>query len=358
MYNNDELAIICLDSIIELEYKHKTKILSLVKSPRELLNLKGEVISKIYDILGNAKGKSLCLCFEKEYSNQVIFELEKRNIVAVTYLSKNYPKSLNEIDFKPLIIYAKGNLGLLNKNKFAIVGSRKTLTYALKFCEDLSKNLSENGIVIVSGSAEGGDRSALIGSVESGNVISILAHGHDLVSPESNRQLIEKIANKGLVISEYPPKVPPRAWTYPIRNRLIAGLSEGVLIISGEMKSGAKYTGDFAIEFNKNLFALPYSIGIKSGELCNYYIKNGAYLCDNVKDVLDTFNLTYEQKPKIELFGNEKLVYEAILNGCDNANSLMIECNLKIFQLTSIISSLELKGLVVKLLGNKLKAVK
>ena len=100
MYNNDELAIICLDSIIELEYKHKTKILSLVKSPRELLNLKGEVISKIYEILGEAKGKSLCLCFEKEYSNQVIFELEKRNIVAVTYLSKIYPKSLNEIDFK------------------------------------------------------------------------------------------------------------------------------------------------------------------------------------------------------------------------------------------------------------------
>ncbi len=358
MYNKNELALICLNSILDFEYKHKVNVLSIVDSPSELLDCYDKFSSKIAQMLGDARENTLRHCFKECYYREILADLEERGIVCITYLSADYPAELKEISSKPLVLYAKGNTKLLSKNKFAIVGSRKTLNYALKFCQDVSNELASNDIVIVTGSADGGDRSAILGAVDSGNIISILASGHDLVYPESNRQLIDKVSKNGLVLSEYPPKYPAKPWTYPIRNRLIAGISKGVLIVSGEMKSGAKYTGDFALEFNRDVCALPYSLGVKSGELCNYYIKNGGYLVDSPKDILSLFNINIEEKPKIKLEGNEKIVYEAILDGADTANSLILATNLKIFQLSPIISSLELKGLVVKLVGNKFKVVK
>ncbi len=359
MYNEDESAIIALDSIIGLEYKHKRAILKVVKNPRDLLNFDAFVFDKVAEIIERAKANTVRMAFTKQYFSDVMKELDEKHIRAITYLSSDYPKLLKEVAAPPLVLYVKGNVSLLSSICFGIVGSRKTLPYALKFAENMAQSLTDSGVTIVTGSAVGGDRAAILGALKSGRIISVLAHGHDMIYPESNRELIEKVEKCGLVVSEYPPKAPARAWSFPVRNRIIAGLSRGVLIISGEKTSGARHTANYALEANRDVFALPYSIGIASGELCNDLIKNGAYLCDSQNDILDDLGIKKdEEKPQILLEPQEELVYVAIKDGADNVNSLIAATKLKIFEIAPIISSLELKGFVVRLAGNKFKAIK
>lgn len=360
MYTVEELAIITLDSLSGLEYKHKNSILNAIEDLSKLFSLDENVFQKIALIIGEAKSNAVKLAFDREYVKKLLNDMQDRNIVAITFLSDGYPERLKQIAAFPLVIYAKGRVELLkNENPFAIVGSRKTLPYATKFASYIAKEVSDLGGVVVTGSAIGGDRSAILGALDSGNVISVLAHGHDCVYPESNRSLIEKVEKKGLVISEYPFSVASRSWMFPVRNRIIAGLSRGVLVVSGEMDSGARHTANYALEFNREIFALPYSIGITSGSLCNHLIKSGAYLCEGIEDVCQCLDVEDREKEEsISLDEEEKKVYYAIKNGCDNANSLIAECGLKIFELTPIISSLEIKGLIVKMLGNKYKSIK
>lgn len=358
MYTDDELAVIALDSINGIEYKYKSGILQLVKNPSELFSFDENISRGIEKIIDKSKVNTVRLCFEKSYVDGIIQKLVARSVTAVTYLSKAYPESLVNISAFPLVLYCKGNLSLLSSGiRFGAVGSRKTLPYALKFCENVCRRLSEAGVVVVSGSADGADRASLCGALESGNVISVLAHGHDMCYPESNRELIGRVAEKGLVVSEYPPDFPSRAWTFPVRNRIIAGLSQGVLIVSGEMTSGARHTANYAVEYNRDVYALPYSIGVRSGELCNYLIKNGAYLCDCEEDVLSALNLEF-QETAVALDGTETTVYNALKGGVDNVNDLILQSELKVFELAPVLSSLELKGLIVRLAGNKFKVIK
>lgn len=358
-YDLNDLAIIALDNLGITDYDKKRDVLKLFNSPYELLTVSDEKLAIIGKIIGENKIGGLKLSLNREYIDEITDNLDKKSITAITYLSKKYPALLKETPLAPLVIYAKGNIDLLNSNCFAIVGSRKTLPNSLKISENIASELSSLGITVVTGSADGGDRSAILGALSSGNIISVLAHGHDMIYPESNRDLIEKVASSGLVISEYPPSFPARSWTFPIRNRIIAGLSRGVLIISGEKKSGARHTANFATEYNREVFALPYSIGIKSGELCNELIKNGAYLCDSVDDITFALGIDKQEKEeKIDLSVEESAVYIAIKDGLDSAVLLMNKTGLKAYEIMPILSSLELKGLIVKLMGNKFKAVK
>ena len=200
----------------------------------------------------------------------------------------------------------------------------------------------------MTGIAEGVDTAVLQSALKvKGKVISVIAGGFDNVYPKSNSELLDRIIENGLAISEYPPSTVPKPFHFPVRNRIIAGLSVGSLIVSGAIKSGTMYTAEYSVEYGKDLFAVPYSVGVSSGEGCNELIKRGAMLTDKPEDIL-TFSGIEEKKEKIVLSDEEKEIVNILRDGEQHIEKLSAKLNTRAFELTPILSILELKGMVVK----------
>lgn len=352
-YTKDELAIILLDSYDGFEYKHKRAILDGYLKPSDLFTNPSKAIDYVNREVDSRAANTLKLSISQEYINFVLEKLDKRGVVALTYVSDDYPKQIMAYPTYPLILYAKGNVKLLKEERtIGIVGSRKTLPFVLHATEDIARSISQSGGVIVSGSAVGGDRSALLGSVDSGRVISILAHGSDYVYPQSNRSLVDKVAQNGLVISEYPPETISAPWRFPMRNRLIAALSSAVLIVSGNEDSGTKHTAKFAEAYSKRLYAFPYSLGEKSGEICNLLIKlNKAQLIETAEDLAIGEGIELVDKSEEEFEPEELEVLRAI-DGQTHVDQIAMATGKKVFELMPILSMLEIKGAISREGGN------
>lgn len=353
-YTKAELAVILLDFYEGLEYKHKSAILSLYQDKSELFIAP----EKMFDYVAKNISESAVLTIKNSlltanYQEYVLNKLETRGITAITFVSQNYPAIFANLPSLPLVIYAIGNVELLNAEQtFGIVGSRKTLPFVLKRGEEIAEKLSSSGVVIVSGSAVGGDRSALLGALSSGNVISVLASGHDLVSPQSNRDLVNKVAKNGLVISEYPPETQSAPWRFPMRNRLISALSDGVLILSGASDSGTKYTAKFAEAYSKRIYAIPYSIGERTGEICNMLIKMGkAQLVENAEDIALAEGIELENAIPIDL-EQEEIEVLSVMDGETHIDQITLKSGKKSYEVTSILAMLEIKGAVARCANN------
>ena len=210
-------------------------------------------------------------------------------IKEINFSSDKYPKQLREIYNPPKRIYAIGNIEILNKVGIAIVGSRKATEYGEKVAFRLSKDLSERDIVIISGLAKGIDSHAHIGSlnVQNGKTIAVLGSGIKVIYPKENIELARQIVRKGgCIISEYPPDETPNKSNFPERNRIISGLSKGVVIVEASEKSGALITADFALEQGREVFAVPGNIYSTTSVGTNKLIQQGAKLVMAVEDIL------------------------------------------------------------------------
>lgn len=347
-YTKEELCLIWLDSFDGLEYKHKEVIFDFIKDQEKItdgLNLaKNYIVENISENEFNTMQSSA----NQTYLNYVLDELDRKGVEVITFLSRDYPESLEQIDIKPLILYAKGKVELLKSEGFGIVGSRKSLPLSISLAEEYVKALSNN-FTFVTGIAEGVDTAVIKRALQEGaNVISVIAGGFDNIYPSSNKDLFDKVCEKGLAISEYPPKVSPKPYYFPIRNRIIAGLSKGVLIVSGAKKSGTLYTAEYAGEYGKDLFAIPYSVGIKSGEGCNDLIKNGAILTDTPQDIIEFYGIENTQS-EVEITDQEKEVLKLLSeNGQMHIEKLANALNKRTFEIMPMLSVLELKGVIVK----------
>ena len=347
VYTNGELCLIWLDSFLGLEYKNKKEIYKFITEKSNLKQLILDNKDVFVNLLGNEKYNLMVNSANKEYLDFVLNGLEKEEVRAITIVSKNYPQSLLNTETPPLVLYAKGNINLLSTPCFTVVGSRKTLTQALaqteKFVTELSKHFT-----IVTGNADGVDNKVLTTCLENNfNVITVLAGGINNIYPKTSVNLVEKVAKTGLVLTEFfqVPSIQP--FNFPIRNRILAGLSKGILITSAGKKSGAIYTADYALEYGKEVFAFPYSIGVPSGEGCNDIIKRGGILADSVTDILSFYN--FESKTiNIQLTESEKLVVDAINNGFTHIEQISKELNIGITQLTTVLAMLEINGVVCK----------
>lgn len=341
-------SLVILDGCLDIDYKYKR---SAVDFAGEGLSY-SEFADKTYSHLSNAIDgfdetyKSL-FC-DKVYE-RLIKEYVKKKVTVIPECSEDYPNEFYSLADRPLCIYCQGNVELLKaEKKFSIVGSRKTLPSVLKITEDFSKELSSSGVVIVTGVAGGGDLSAVKGALDSGNLICVSACGADNLYREFTRDYIKKIINSGLLISEYPPKVVAMPYFYPFRNRLIASLSQGTLVVSGNLKSGTRYTVNYALDYGKEVFAFPYGLGILSGELCNQIIKDGGYLVTEVSDIAEVLGYELNARNKISLSENEKAVLTAIKSGKITVDDLILETGLKVFELIPTLTTLEIKNLIVK----------
>lgn len=294
------------------------------------------------------------------------FEIEKliaNDIKVVTIADKNYPRLLKEIYNPPSLLYYKGKLFETGDNfALAIVGTRKFSTYGKQVTETLVAELINQGVVTVSGLALGIDSMVHNITIQNnGRTISVLGSGLDQqnIYPSSNRDLAEKIlATNGLLISEYPPGTAPLQGYFPQRNRIIAGLTIATLVIEAPTSSGALITAKHAVEFNRDVLAIPGNIYNANSQGTNNLIKLGAKLITNIEDVLETLNI----KEIKEFIANKKInpdsKEEEILINILSNEPLHINELIKISKLdTATVSStmvlMEMKG-KIKNLGNNM----
>jgi len=348
-YDNSELCLIWLDSFVGLEYKHKKELYNLINGKDGIKELLVKGKDYIVSTIGESEYNSLVGSANASYLSYVTDALCRRDITAVTIDSEDYPEKLRETDFAPLVLYAKGDLSLLHSECFAIVGSRKSLPIAIKTAENFTKALSNANFTLVTGIAEGIDEMVIRTALDNGGkVISVLGGGFDNIYPATNKDLVERLAKDSLVITEYPPEVVAKPYHFPIRNRIIAGLSVGTLIVSGGIKSGTQHTASYAVEYGRDLFAVPYGIGVPSGAGCNDLIKKGAILADMPEDILDFYNKNTKESKRIELSQVELEIVNALKDGELHVQKISSALGKQVYELTPIISMLEIKGVINK----------
>ncbi|NUU97952.1 hypothetical protein XO11_06970 [Marinitoga sp. 1138] len=242
-------------------------------------------------------------------------DVEAKGIKIITYFDNEYPEKLKRIYNPPLVLYVKGNIDLLYEKSIGIVGSRKCTAYGRNISTNFAKILAEK-YVVVSGMAFGIDAAAHKGALKSGKTIAVLGSGVDVAYPRSNVKLYEDILNNGgCIVSEYRPGTPATPFRFPERNRIIVGLSEGIIVVEAAKKSGSLITARLAVESGIDVYAIPGDITRKSSEGTNELIYNGAIPLISEKVLKEIFNIEENKKTKrIENEDDLKIIM-AIDNG-------------------------------------------
>lgn len=265
---------------IELLKKFRTakKIWNLDKKSLEKLDLKE---SEINNILENEEKRNL-----EKYVNYMV----KHNILLVSCFSEKYPDSLKFIDNRPVFLYIRGNIENLYEDCIAIVGSRNASIYGRNVARKIAKELADRNINIVSGLAAGIDKFAHLGALESktGKTIAVLGTGisDNEIYPFENKKLFENILeSKGTIISEFKLGTKPLKYNFPLRNRIISGLSKKLIVVEAAQNSGSLITADFALEQGKDIYAVPGNITSENSVGTNELIKQRAYLFNKIDDL-------------------------------------------------------------------------
>ena len=224
-----------------------------------------------------------------EYIEALNLYMEKNNIQIIKITDKEYPEKLKQIYDPPKILYVKGNKNILNEKSIAIIGTRMCSMYGKVIAEKISYELAKENIITISGLARGIDTYAHLGTVKAERkTIAVLGCGIDRVYPEENKILAEEIIKKGgAIISEYAIGTKPERMNFPRRNRIISGLSDGVLVVEARQRSGTFITVDFALEQGKEVYAVPGNINSATSTGTNELIKQGAKVATGANDILE-----------------------------------------------------------------------
>jgi DNA processing protein len=281
-----------------------------------------------------------------------------REIKKISIEDEGYPKKLREIKDPPKILYYLGEIKS-EENCLAIVGARKCTNYGKEIAYRIASDLAEAGLTIVSGFAPGIDTVAHKAAIDKGKrTIAVLGTGLDEKSiyPKSNLKLIDKILeNGGAIISEFEPGTHGTKYTFPQRNRIISGLSLGVLVVEAKMNSGALITAKYAKEQKRKIFAVPGSIFSQTSKGCHFLIKNGAKLVESAEDVLEELGIRKKEVGRKEIKGKtpeENLILEVLKEGASDVEKIIEKTKLPPSKVASILSILEIEGKIKNLGGN------
>ncbi|MBW8308672.1 MAG: DNA-processing protein DprA [Candidatus Paracaedibacteraceae bacterium] len=294
--------------------------------------------------------------------HHLINECHKKNVTLVIGEDPCYPARLKELRDAPAVLFVKGQVDRLQSEMVGIVGARNCSFMAKKQAQILAENLGKVGLTIVSGLARGVDRSAHLGSLESGTV-AVVAGGVDIIYPPEHEELYHNIQQNGCIISEMPIGMKPSSTHFPRRNRIISGLSDGVIVVEAAMKSGSLITAKYALEQSREVFAVP---GTPQDPRChgsNHLLKQGAHLVQTVEDIIRVlkpeFDLNTLAEPEAESyvashrkFAIPATLKEEILLGLNytpiDINFIAEDFRLSTQEVMAIILELELEGLIVR----------
>ena len=244
-----------------------------------------------------ALAKSLCDKNLKKALNTLHF-CQKHHVNLLPFDHPSYPKRLRRLPDFPVLLYYRGSLpDLDNEVTIATVGTRKITEYGQQNGYVIARDLARSGVIVVSGMASGIDSVCHRGALDAlGHTIAVLGCGIDVVYPKQNASLMEEIASKGTVITEYAPGTPPSGFNFPKRNRIISGLSLGTLVVEADVKSGAMITANYAKEQGRDIFAMPGNVGEMNSLGTNHLIKQGARMVTGALDILKEYELLFPQK--------------------------------------------------------------
>lgn len=277
-------------------------------------------------------------------------KLEKEKIDFVTDKGKWYPEKLRGLSDRPRALFVKGNgLRELRSPAAAVIGARVCSTYGLYTAEKFARELSEQGVNIISGMARGVDSAAHRGAIEGGGrTYAVLGCGVDVCYPPENRRLYDKIQEQGALLSEYPPGTRPNAWQFPERNRLISGLSDCVVITEAKEKSGSLITARHALEQGVDVCAVPGRINDPLSMGCNRLIREGAAPATEVSDILFSMGINYKniEKTKIILEKKNELVYSVLDLHPQSIDDILGKTGLESGEIYKILLQLQFAGLV------------
>ena len=331
-------------------------------SLRAIFNTSAPQLATTHGI--SKKAATAIACF-KDW-DKINLELDrtlKADIKIITYQDELYPAKLINIYDRPALIYVKGTL-TKDEINIAMVGSRQASTYGKYTTEKISRELSIKGITIVSGLARGIDAAAHRGALTGqGRTIAVMGSGLDVIYPPENKKLFVEIVQNGAVISEYPLGTPPLASNFPARNRIISGMSYGVVVVEAGEKSGSLITARLALEQGREVFAVPGSIDSAGARGTNKLIKQGAKLIENIDDILEDIlpqiektappsATSVESTVEIEIPITTKLsAIEQIIIDLISTNNLQVDeiiaaTELATAEALSSLMSLELKGII------------
>ena len=299
-----------------------------------------------------------------QYIETLLETLNKNGVAYFPRGHERFPDLLNEIPDPPIGFFCIGTLPPDNTHKVAIIGSRKCSEYGKMAAKQIAKSLVKAGVVIVSGMARGIDSTAHSGALEGGGkTIAVMGCGVDICYPSENKNLREEIIQNGCIISEYPPGTHPTPAFFPARNRIISGLSRGVLVTEASRKSGTLITVDQAIEQGREVFAVPGNISSRLSEGTNRLIQEGATPVSDYTDILfhlrislqeDSAQIKTDEKiPKINLAQEEKQVYDSLNFEPISVDMLMETTGFNPGRIMYLCAQLEIKGLARKLPGSR-----
>jgi DNA processing protein len=279
----------------------------------------------------------------------------------ITLSDSDYPKSLLEISDPPPILYAKGDLSMLDRQAIAMVGSRSATAQGERNAEEFAFSLCNAGLCVVSGMALGIDGAAHRGALRAnGATIAVVGTGLDIVYPAKHRDLAHQIVQRGLIISEFPLGTPSRAQNFPRRNRIISGLSLGTLVVEANIQSGSLITAKLAAEQGREVFAIPGSIHSPVSKGCHQLIKQGAKLVDTIQDIVDELDI-FTTGSMLDSALSSALEAHPVLDsmGFDpiNIDTLAERSGLTSENLSAILLVLELENKIASLPGGRYQRI-
>ncbi len=333
----------------------------LAQSPRELAREKS---------ISFELAQSIASFSKDGYLERECRFIEKNRVRVMTFHDADYPSRLKEIPDAPVVLFVKGELPEEIDFSIAVVGSRQASVYGLTTAQKFSCDLAQMGMVVVSGLARGIDTAAHRGALKArGKTIAVLGCGLAHVYPSENKKLFEEIAESGAIISEFSSQVPPATFNFPRRNRIISGLSLGVIVVEASLKSGALITADFALEQGREVFAVPGKVDNPTAQGTHKLIKQGAKLVSSVDDVLEELKNDLKEellKRKSLLFpapvqrnfktpgglsAQEVTVVECVADEPVHIDNISSKSGLKESLVGAILLQLELKRIVKQLPG-------
>ncbi len=356
----DRDALLVLNAISGLGNRRTLELIQHFGSPQ-----------KVFGAFGNGALRSLGLPEQlilniESFDAEDFLKVEERHLLThgvrvITIQDEDYPARLKEIADAPIVFYVQGKVPERLDCALAVVGSRNPTIYGLQMAEQFACELAELGVPIVSGLARGIDAAAHRGCLRAGGeTVGVLGCGLDIVYPRENTSLFQAIREKGCIISEFPFGTPPVAYNFPRRNRIVSGLSLGVLVVEANLKSGALITSDFALEQGREVFAIPGRVDSPLSQGPHAIIRQGAKLVLSVDDILEELPVKVVRsdgavvKPSDEpsaLDNEEKELFDIIKEGQSSLESLQMKTGFSPSGLMAPLLKLQLKKIVRELPG-------
>ena len=294
---DDTIYIAGLQSLYNVGATHVRRFIEDFGSPYDAWEAVKKVENlKPYIHIPNADKRAIALSAKDEKLDYIIHKIDEYQMDVTTFLDKDFPSILNHIYNPPAILFMRGNRALLDKrlNRIALVGARRCSLYGRNVARMLGKELGKYSTIIVSGGARGIDTHGHEGLLASlGYGIVVMGCGLDIVYPRENTKLFDRILqNNGLLVSEYPPGTPPFAKHFPARNRIISGLSRGVIVVEAKGSSGSLITADMAVSEGRDVFVVPCNLLDHTADGNKFLMRNGAFVLTGYEDIVKEYHLT------------------------------------------------------------------